>query len=164
MKLLLCILMSLIIKNQDKKRKIQYINGLKKLFEYDFKNIEVMLIDNTTESLDKEILKYIPKNVKVICSINNNYGSRNKGAGLIETWLKYKNILNKYDFIIHFEPRQLLTSHSFFDNIINTPRNLFKVTLSTKYHFYTGLFCIKKDILLKFIEKYSPKYLTDNYI
>lgn len=144
----------------------QYITGINKFIELNNKNIneniiDVYITDNTISSentLDKLLLDIIPKNVKIITCINNNYGCFNKGAGDIEQWLYCKDLIKEYDWIIHFEPRQMLLSNQFIDSFIENPRNLFSLggpyntkDLNSNYHFNTGLFCIESKLLIEFI-------------
>lgn len=146
----------------------QYVVGLKKFFELTseyIKNdvIKVYITDNTiieNDKLDNSILEIIHPKCEIITCNNNNYGCKNKGAGDIEQWLYCKDLIKKYNWFIHFEPRQLLQSNQFIDNFLQNPRNLFtyggsyynKDSNSLK-HFNTGLFCIKTSYLINFIEK-----------
>jgi hypothetical protein len=156
------------LENEDK-RLHQYINGIKsflKLNEIYINNklIDVYIIDNTIPShlnIHPLLLDIIPDHIKIITGNINNYGCYNKGAGIIEQWTHCKDFINKYDWFIHFEPRQLLLNNSFIDNFINNPRNLFTYG-SNKNHFNTGLFTIKTAQLMMFITSYSPKKVMEN--
>ena len=135
----------------------QYINGLNKFFEYieimNNHNVDIYIFDNTigkNDTLPKELLEIIPSNVKVIHDHANKYGGINKGAGLIESWLYLKNIIDQYDYLIHFEPRQLLINFDFIESFLQNNDNLFTLGQGNK-HFNTGLFCINCKILLSFI-------------
>lgn len=145
----------------------QYVVGLKKFFELNseyIKNdiIKVYITDNTImkdDKLDNSILDVIHPKCQIITCNNNNYGCKNKGAGDIEQWLYCKDLIKKYDWFIHFEPRQLLQSNQFIDNFLQNPRNLF--TMGKKQnHFNTGIFCIKTKNLLEFINFWTPQKLT----
>ena len=150
------------------KRKQQYIDGLKKFFEYqpffDDHNIKVYLTDNTTLNIDQDILDIVPINVILIPSINNNYGCKNKGAGLIEQWIYNSKLISKHEWFIHFEPRQLLIDNCFFQEFIKNPRNLFKYGSEKTDHYNTGLFSIKCTDLIAYCNKYKPEYLVKNNI
>ena len=161
-------------KNQLESNKVrykQYFNGIKKLYELNNdKNIDIYISDNSDFfNKDSELKKYInTTSIQIIKDVPNNYGKINKGSGLIENWSHNKYILNKYDWIIHFEPRQLLQSNQFIDNFLENPRNLFtrggcynnKYSNSLK-HFNTGLFCIKTSYLINFIKSISLNNFND---
>ena len=162
-------------------RQIQYLEGIQKIYELN-KNydIKIYLSDNSDFfDNNSEIKDYInTTHIEIILNVSNNYGKLNKGAGLIENWIYNKDLLKKYDWIIHFEPRQLLQSNEFIDNFLQNPRNLF--TYGGSYynkdsnslnHFNTGLFCIKTSYLINFIEKInltnfneSIEYAIFNYL
>tara|TARA_B100001175_G_scaffold316780_1_gene331601 strand:- start:199 stop:867 length:669 start_codon:yes stop_codon:yes gene_type:complete len=155
--------------NQEE-RITQYIKGINKFIELnkkfiDEKIIDVYLADNTIENKSKmplELLNIIPDNIKIITSLNNNYGCYNKGAGVIEQWIYYDNLIKEYDYLIHFEPRQLLINNNFINNFINNPRNLFTYNCNkqVREHFNTGLFTCKSNELIHFIEENKPEYLV----
>ena len=139
----------------------QYFNGIKKLYELNNdKNIDIYISDNSNFfNKDSELKKYInTTSIQIIKDVPNNYGKINKGSGLIENWSHNKYILNKYDWIIHFEPRQLLQSNQFIDNFLENPRNLFTMGKENN-HFNTGLLIIKSNIILNFLNNYSPNSL-----
>ncbi len=151
-------------------RKKQYIDGLNKLFEYSnyfvSNNIDICLIDNSIRDgtrLPEDILTILPKNIKLILHSNNKYGGRNKGCGLIENWLYMKETIEKYKWIIHFEPRQQLKNNSLIENFISNKRNLFTMGKEMN-HFNTGLFCIESSTLLKYIETSDLNGMCTKYI
>jgi len=134
----------------------EYVEGLSKFFEFvkdGYTNIDFYIIDNSITNdkrVPDNILKILPNNIKIIEHSNNIYGAINKGGGLIENWLYAKEVLKKYDWLIHFEPRQHLKSFDFIDNFLNNPRNLFTLG-KERNHFNTGLFCIKIIDLEKYL-------------
>ena len=141
--------------NRGEKRIQQYVKGLVKFFEYNAilkkHNVDIYIVDNSIkdgDGLPQEILAILPDNVNINTSLNNTYGKVNKGAGLIEQWLHCKDIIEKYDWFIHFEPRQLLLNFNFINDFLENPRNLFKTLRGIS--FYTGIFAIKTNVLLKF--------------
>ena len=145
--------------NGGAERMRQYVEGLCKFFEYNDilknHNIDIYIVDNSIKdggTLPQEILNVIPEHVKTILFLKNDFGKLNKGAGLIEQWLYCKNILINYDWLIHFEPRQLLLNFNFINNFLKKPRNLFTYG-NGKKHFNTGLFCIETSALLNYIVK-----------
>jgi hypothetical protein len=148
----------------------QYIAGLNKFFEYiqimNNHNIDIYIFDNTidkNDTLPKELLEIIPDNVKVINDNANKYGGINKGAGLIESWLYLKDIIEQYDYLIHFEPRQLLVTFDFIQSFLQNKSNVFTLGGDNK-HFNTGLFCIECKVLLKFIVDVDIIYMMRNVI
>ena len=143
-----------------KKRIEQYQKGIDKLIELNSKyNFDIYLADNGLDFGDKITIN---NKIKIISDNPNNYGKYNKGAGLIEVWINNEEILSKYDYIIHFEPRQLLIDNYFIDNFIKNPRALFTYNHHpcNQKHFNTGLFACKSNELLEFINKYSPELLV----
>lgn len=152
-------------------RLTQYINGIKKFLQLNKKYIDdnkmdVYITDNTIShdnKLHQSLLDIIPENIKIITCDNNNYGCINKGAGDIEQWLYCKNLIKQYDYIIHFEPRQLLIDNYFIDNFMKNPRTLltYNINNTVQKHFNTGLFVCKTVELLNFIELYPPQFLTE---
>jgi hypothetical protein len=145
-------------------RNQQYIDGINSVFKYkdilDKYGVNVCLSDNTIDDVSKiphEIISILPKNVKIILSNKNTYGSINKGSGLLETWGFCRDIIKQYDWIIHFETRQILKNFDFITNFLESNRNLF--TEGNSLHFNTGLFCINSSVLLKYIKETPPASL-----
>ena len=148
----------------------QYITGLNKFFEYieimNNHNVDIYIFDNTidkNDTLPQEFLEIIPDNVKVINDYANKYGGINKGAGLIESWLYLKDIIQQYDYLIHFEPRQLLIDFDFIQSFLQKKSNVFTLGGDDK-HFNTGLFCVECKVLLKFITIVDIIYMTHNIV
>jgi len=133
----------------NEKRTFQYIEGFKslKLFKGD-----IFLLDNSADfeqlhpTLQK-VIKYHP-NLKYIHNTENKLGKINKTAGIIDVWKKNYKLMENYDYIIHFEPRQKLVDDSFFKNEGNT----FYVD-KTGVQFHTGLFKLESKDLIKFIRE-----------
>lgn len=156
--------------NHGETRFLQYFKGLQKLFEYNSffieNHIDIILFDNSIDNINDipDIIKNVfPSNVNIIVKIVNSYGCINKGAGLIEHWLYNKQEIKKYDWIIHFEPRQLLKSNQLIEKFLKNPRNLFSFNTIGK-HFNTGLFCIESKHLLDYIEKTDLNHMVNRYI
>lgn len=148
----------------------QYIDGFKKFFEYieilNNYNVDIYIFDNTIDKnqvLPQEILEIIPSNVKIINDSVNNYGGINKGAGLIESWIYLKNIIEQYDFLIHFEPRQLLINFDFILCFLQNNANTFTFS-KDQTQFNTGLFCIDCKILLYLISNINIEFMINNII
>jgi len=150
--------------NSGSERIQQFIDGLNKFFEFNKDNVfDVLITDNTisdNNKLPQEILDIIPEKCKIITCLNNNYGCINKGSGVIEQWNYNKNFINKYEWLIYFEPRQLLQTNNLINSFLENPRNLFTMGAENN-HFNTGLFCIKIKTLLDYINEVSPKSLVD---
>jgi len=151
--------------NRGLERIEQYKSGLNKFFEYidvlKKYNVDIIIFENTIkkdEKIPSEILKIIPNNVTIINENINDFGTFNKGAGLMETWSHLKHIIEKYEYLIHFEPRQLLLNFDFIQDFLYNPRNLFTIS-PDGIQFNTGLFCISCSVLLDFTEK-SYKIIT----
>lgn len=142
----------------------QYFEGIQKIYQFNIdKKFDIYIADNS-DFFDKEteLKEYISKtSIVIIKNIPNNYGCKNKGSGLIENWIHNKDVLSGYDWIIHFEPRQLLISNQFIDSFLENPRNLFNMGTGMR-HFNTGLFCIKCKVLFDFINEYTPEKLVYN--
>lgn len=141
-------------------RKLEYTHGLQKFFSYidilNESNIDIILTDNSIDEITmipEQILKVVPKNVKIHATNQNKYGKINKGAGLIEQWRYLHNEINNYKWIIHFEPRQLLKSFEFIESFIQNPRNIFNHGSTDIPSFNTGIFCLEIKHLLDYIKK-----------
>jgi hypothetical protein len=165
-----------IINDNDKQmevntiRKQQFINGLKKLFEYDYKkyNCDILITDNTCTDLYPELQELLPEGTIVRCFNKNHVGSINKGAGLIQKWLYNEDILRQYEWIIHFEGRQLLHSFEFMDRFFTCPQTYFRYgnpfDKSDVSNFYTGLFSAKVNDLFHFCSLYPFERLLKYHI
>ena len=174
MKTILCIDCSIIVPygNQEE-RIIQYYNGLCSIFKHKQffidNHIDIMLVDNTTNTLDTiPIIKdCIPPYVHVLLKNKNNIGLKNKGAGVIEHWNMSHHIWKNYEYFIHFEGRQILQSLYFFKEFIKHPMNIFSWAHKHKGAI-TGI-CINKDKQFK-LHQYGidnfhgdPEYKNDYY-
>tara|TARA_B110000495_G_C22972936_1_gene571207 strand:+ start:520 stop:1164 length:645 start_codon:yes stop_codon:yes gene_type:complete len=140
----------------------QYISGIQQIRDLN-PDIEIYISDNSNYlNKPSNILDIIQQNkIKIIKNTPNKYGHINKGSGLLENWQYNLSIIEKYEYIIHFEPRQLLKSNYFIDTFLKNPSNLFTLG-SNKIHFNTGLFCLKSIDLLKFIKQVHPNDLIQN--
>jgi hypothetical protein len=156
-------------KNQptsNKERIIQYLNGIKKVKELNPES-DIYISDNSNYLNEKsDILHYlIENNIHIIKDAPNNYGKINKGAGLIENWKHNISLLKKYEYIIHFEPRLLLIDNYFINNFLENKRNIFTLNHPILMpHFNTGLFTIKSDILINYINTIKINVFCNNSI
>jgi hypothetical protein len=142
------------------RRKQQYIEGINKLFEFQFhEKVDIHLFDNTVDVLDDDLLAALPTRVSIHLHVNNEYGCRNKGAGILSEWIFYKDLIASYKYVIHFEPRQLLINHDFFD--LKFDQSVF---YDGPNYFYTGLFMIDSNILLDYIKSKTPVQMCKNKI
>ena len=139
----------------------QYINGIKKLFEFNFNDkCDILICDNTVDELDKKIIRELPNKVKYSTS-KNNLGSRSKSLGLYWQWKSCEDVIKKYKWFIHFEPRQILKNHMFFESFFKNKRNLFNERTN---HFWTGLFCINTEIMLNYLNSGEPPHSIEYHI
>jgi hypothetical protein len=150
-------------------RQQQIIAGLKKLFEYKFAThqCDIMISDNTCEELATKFKEVIPTEVLHRCFTDNRYGSINKGAGLVQKWIHNADILQQYEWMIHFEGRLLLRSFEFFDRFFASPTYYFTYGSKTPgdtSHFFTGLFSAKTDDILRFCDLFPKEKLIHNRI
>jgi len=134
----------------------QFINGYSSFFD-NFKPTEdtdVYIMDGTIDSVDSidlRIREIIPKHVKYELHLKNDYGTKNNGAGVIETWRLHEDLLKEYKWIIHFEPRTVLRGFDFFNHFYSNKKSLFALD-NTGQQFYTGLFSISSELLLDFAD------------
>ena len=152
-------------------RKQQYIDGINKLSEYmplfQAHNVKFQISDNTTHTLDEDILAVLPPSTIISCFKNNKYGKLNKGAGLMEVWTYNMDLYIQYDYVIFFEPRTLLNSPLFFEEFFKNPRNLFtngdKSGRLTK-QLYTGIFALDPKLIYAFLENVTMDFLCRHMI
>tara|TARA_R110000851_G_scaffold275189_2_gene427824 strand:+ start:367 stop:1011 length:645 start_codon:yes stop_codon:yes gene_type:complete len=144
------------VENNDRRLK-QIIDGVKKFTEKKY-GVDIIFVDNTIPEnipIDKELeTLLINNNIEIFHDNKNIYGSSNKGAGVIESWLFIKEKLENYDYLLYFEPRLMLLNFDFINIFLESPRNLF-VYGNGKNHFFTGLFGIKSELLLKYIDGFK---------
>ena len=147
---------------KTEKRLKQYQQGIDKIVELNKNyNFDIYIADNGHHNFDDKIK--IPECIKVIKNNPNKLGRYNKGSGIIEIWNNNIEILKQYDYIIHFEPRQLLIDNYFIDNFMKNIRTLFTYNSNPNAwrHFNTGLFACKSKELLQFISQCSPEFLVN---
>ena len=148
---------------KTEKRLKQYQQGIDKIVELNKNyNLDIYIADNGN-NFDNKIK--IPECIKVIKNNPNKLGRFNKGSGIIEIWNNNIEILKQYDYIIHFEPRQLLIDNSFIDNFMRKPRAIFTYNRNpnAKRHFNTGLFTCKSVDLINFITVVTAEILFQNH-
>ena len=153
------------VKNHIRQEQIK--EGLRKLFEYDFSNCDILITDNTCTELPKDIDALLPPKTIRRLFEDNRFGSKNKGAGLIQKWEYNEPLLHQYDYVLHFEARLQLTSYSFFDDFFSCPRTLFRwgdLAQTAHTNVFTGLFAAEVKDILSFCKRFSKEYLIQNHI
>jgi hypothetical protein len=80
-----------------------------------------------------------------------------------EPMIGFDNIIEKYDFLIHFEPRQLLQNFNFIEYFLKNQENLFTYG-SGANHFNTGLLCIRCCLLIDYIKNVDIHTMVNKYI
>jgi hypothetical protein len=141
----------------------QFVNGINKLFEYEFEsNVTFILSDNTISDkskIDNKILDVIPSNVNFNLKEDNKLGSKNKGAGVLVSWKRSYDEISNYDYVVHFEPRLLLNDFTFLNDFLGNPRTL--ITLGENGdHFNTGLFSFDVKDFLKILDNLNADNLV----
>ena len=147
----------------------QYIQGLTKFFSFNFKkynhDVEIIISDNTVsskENIHPLIVQTIPENIFLDLKLDNEFGSKNKGTGNIVSFLRCNDKIEKYDFVLHFEPRLLLNDYSFFINFLNNPRNIFNLGIGSQFN--TGLFSIDTSSLSTYSNSRDLNKMINNSI
>jgi len=151
--------------NKSKSRIDQYINGFNSFFNFDYNkydnDITFVLTDNTinySSNINDDILKNIPSNIIFNLKKDNELGAKNKGAGVLTSWLRCEELIKSHDYILHFEPRLLLVSHHLVETFLEEPRNIFTTSPSGR-QFNTGLFTCNSKSFLKFIKSITPEHM-----
>ena len=146
-------------------RKQQYIDGIKRVLEFEkIKKFDIVVVDNTTTTIDLDIRNIMPFVSEYIAIDKNEYGKRNPGAGIIDVWGYIQYDIASYDWVVHFEPRQYMKDFRIFETFIENPRDIFMYGDNKKNHYYTGLFTLKTTRLLEYINKVDAKKLTSKRI
>lgn len=149
-------------------RKKQYVDGLKKISRHysKFSNCDFVLVDNTLENeskLPEEIENLLPENCFLYIKNKNNYGKFNKGAGDIDLWKDYSDILISYDYFFHYEPRLQLTDFSFIESFLKNPRNYFCLD-ETCEQVKTGYFGVNVKDFYEFYSKVNLDEMVSNRV
>lgn len=160
-----CILYKRVHLYSNEKRLKQYIEGCQKCFSFIEKyNFDKYIIDNSTpfSILNKELQdKIIKNNIIYLNNTANNFGKINKGAGLIEAWRDNIDLISKYDYIIHYEPRQQMTEDCVISSFVKNPGNYFKLRDFGKRGVECGFFILNSIDLLKFLQEKGFEYLKN---
>lgn len=145
----------------------QFLDGLQAFFRHaaPFRDnaARIYLIDNTIPSVDilpGKLRSLLQENgVEVVVFDKNAYGSVNKGAGEIQSIQHMRDVISKYKWFIHFEPRQVMQSAYFAESFFSNPRDLFTVNVNPPPHFNTGLYATRSEHILKFVEQFTDERL-----
>ena len=122
-------------------------------------------MDNTLESIDDvpvQIRECLSDDTFLYVKNKNDYGKFNKGAGDIEMWKEYSEILEGYEYFFHYEPRLLLKDFSFIQSFLDNPRNYF--TLSRDDQVRTGYFGVSVKDFYEFYDPINLKDMVNNSI
>jgi hypothetical protein len=134
----------------------QYIKGLRSLKKNysNLKYVDFIYVDNTLENskhIPQQIKSNLPNNCRLLVKFNNYYGKHNKGAGDIEMWKSYINIIKRYNFFFHYEPRMIIKDFSFINSFLKKPRNFFSIAIKSE-QVKTGCFGVNTKDFMKFIK------------
>lgn len=117
----------------------QYIKGFEQITEVvsKYPDLDVYLVDNTVEDASKidkrliDALDKIPTLKEKMFFSDNEYGRKNKGAGLICAWKGFlSRVKIDYEYVISFEPRQELINFDFFERFTQHPNSYFRLVRS----------------------------------
>jgi hypothetical protein len=144
-------------------REKEYLFGIRKIYKY-ISTYDTYLCDNSNYlDYNNNFKNELDNNNIKILSAPNNLGKINKGAGIIESWLYNIEIIKKYDYIIHFEPRLILLDDNLINYYTNNFNNIF-TSNDNKNSFNTGLFCIETKHLLNYIKNIDLNNMVIKYI
>lgn len=146
------------------KRLQQYVLGFERISELAeaFPEFDFAVVDNTIsedwkmpEVLQKQTDKI--RNLKKVFFNDNEWGSKNKGCGVIVDLKKmFQDIdASKYEYCIYFEPRQFLLDFHFFKEFLKNPGNYFKIDI---FRISAKTYPRWVRMLLKFFPFYSRQY------
>ncbi len=114
----------------------QYIKGFEQIAEVvkKYPDFDVYAVDNTVKDPEKidprliAIIDKIPTLKGKIFYFDNEFGRKNKGAGLITAWRGFlSKVQTPYEYVISFEPRQQLANFSMFERFVNHPNSYLKL-------------------------------------
>lgn len=149
------------------RRTQQYIDGLKSLKQYsnEFEHCDVVLVDNTLQDenqVPQQIKDALPEEAFLYVKSQNIYGRYNKGAGDIEMWKDYSDILTTYDYFFHHEPRMIMQDFTFMRSFLYNPRNYFSLALEDQVK--TGYFGVNVHDFYDFYNQVDLQYMVNNFI
>lgn len=147
-------------------RKKQYIEGLR-VFSRKMKKykLDTFIIDNSCpfDSLPNRIKRIITKrNITYINNTPNNLGKRNKGSGLLEAWKDNLELLERYEWIIHFEPRQKMVDDKIVRSFIKEERIPYFKRRTRFGGLETGFFIMKSSDMIEWIKSQNALQLANS--
>ena len=163
----------------DRERRIQqYVNGFRQVAELSAKHpgFDVFSVDNTVENpgrLEGRLTAALDKINALKGKYyfwNNEMGRVNKGSGLIAQWNEIlPDLVDRYEYTVHYEPRQQLVDLSFFERMERQPDTyicpyrdkvkLYGVAMIVP-EFWTGLFSMRTSDLLGYVRAADRRVLT----
>lgn len=157
--------------SQGSTREQEFVEGFRRLRQLYEENLSegftVLLVENsvlTKEDVPKTILSEWSEDWFFLPTNSNEFGPRNKGAGIVENWqwLAEMGILNDYEWLVHFEPRLSLKDGSFFEEFLKSPRSLFSPAAENQY--FTGLFSMKTDDVAHFANSVNLEKMVEHHV
>jgi len=147
-------------------RKTQYIDGLRnftrKMKKY---KLDTYIIDNSSpfDELPNRIKRIITrKKITYINNTPNNLGKINKGAGLIEAWKDNLNLMAKYDWIIHFEPRQKMVADKVVDAFFQDNMIPYFKRRTSYGGLETGFFIMRSSDMIEWINRQDAQQIANS--
>jgi hypothetical protein len=164
----------------DRERRIrQYVNGFDQVAAMCARHpgFDVYSVDNTVEDgsvLDKKLMTAIDAITSLKGRIHfsdNETGRINKGSGLVVQWGRIlPDLAGKYDYTVHYEPRQHLVDFSYFERMEQRPDayicpyrdkvKLYGVVPLTLHRFWTGFFSLRTSDLLDYVRSPDRRVLN----
>lgn len=161
----------------------QYCKGFEQVAEIvsKYPDFDVYLVDNTVDDSSRVDIRLIEGLNKIFTLkekmffSDNEYGKRNKGAGLICAWKGFlSRVTTEYEYVVSFEPRQELIDFNFFDRFIQHPNSYFRLVRSPVRKFrvfpillhqvVTGFSIFRKKDMEAYAKSVDLAHMTDNKI
>lgn len=161
---------------QCEERTAQFLYGFQQWLQR-FPGRHFIWVDNTISSLEglDERFEDIESRIgsgNVFFFDDNSLGRVNKGAGLLIQMktLFSSGILEQFDWILFFEPRQRVVAWTRIDTLLRSPEGAFWIESAKKLryvvrgrkfppNFYTGIFVLSVPHFKAFVEENSPECL-----
>jgi hypothetical protein len=143
-------------------RNRQYAEGVRHVVDLVGNLADMVLIDNTVAAkneIPSEITSCLPDTCTVLACQRNRYGRHNKGAGDIEIYRHFSSVIERYEFVLHFEPRMRITSPNVLVDLLGSPR-LSVWNAQTEAQLLTGYYMIPGKSLADFVRIRSPLIMS----
>ena len=155
----------------DRERRIrQYVAGFQQIasLRARYPVFDIFSVDNTVPD-DSQIDRRLSESLDAIPALtakchfdDNEVGRINKGSGLVVQWARVlPELIGRYEYVVHYEPRQKLVNESFFERMAAAPAaymcfyrdqvKFYGVIPLTLPRAWTGLFSIKTVDLLAYV-------------